>query len=114
MHYTRGPEEQESGRTAVGDVADHSQQKEQIQLNIAESFLDLVSFQMLVFDSRLVASQPLNNNSLLTQRQPFSRDGTVRQEDEHDNPPNEAQSADNDELEFPARQRGFDVSNTEA
>jgi hypothetical protein len=102
------------GRTAVGDVADHSQQKEQIQLNIAKRLLHLISFQMLVFDSRLVASQPLNYNSLLAQRQALSRDWTVRQENEHDNPPNEAQSADNDELELPARQRGFDVSNTEA
>jgi hypothetical protein len=102
------------GRTAVGDVADHSQQKEQVQLDIAKRLFHLISFQMLVLNSRLVASQPLNNNSLLTKRQPFSRDGTVGQEDEHDNPPNEAQSADNDELEFPARQRGFDVSNAEA
>jgi hypothetical protein len=68
---------------------------------------------MLVLNPRLIASQPLNYDSLLPQSQTFSRDRTVRKEDVHDDAPDEAQSADDEKLKLPARQRALDVTDAE-
>jgi hypothetical protein len=51
---------------AIWDVADDTQAKEQVQLDVEESLLDLVSFQMLVLDACLVALKPFHSNSLLS------------------------------------------------
>ena len=100
-------------RTTVGDIANHPQQEEQVQLDIAERFSHLISFQVLVLDPRLVASQPLDHDSLLPQSQALSRDRAVREENVHDNAPDAAQSANDKELELPARQPAIDVPDSE-
>jgi hypothetical protein len=88
--------------TAVGDIADHSEQEEEVQFNVAEGFFDLVDFQMLVLDACLVSSQSLDYDFLLAEGQAFGCDRTVWEVNKHDDSPDEAESADDDELELPA------------
>jgi hypothetical protein len=68
---------------------------------------------VLVLNPRLVASQPLYHDSLLSQSQAFGRDRTVREKYVHDDAPDEAQSADDEKLELPARQGALDVADSE-
>lgn len=99
--------------TSIGDIANHAQNKEQIQLDVAERLLDLVPLELLVLDARLIAPQPLDDDPLLAQAEALGRDGAVRQEDVHDRAPDAAQGADDQELELPARQRALDVADAE-
>lgn len=52
------------GLTTVGDVADDTQQEEEVEFDVAESFFHLVSLEMLVLDSRLVLPKPLDRHAL--------------------------------------------------
>lgn len=69
---------------------------------------------MLVLDARLVASQPLHDDSLLPHTQALGSDGAVGQENVHHGSPDAAQRADDQEFKLPTRKSTVDVTNTEA
>lgn len=95
--------DREGRLAAIGDVADDSQEEEEVQFDVAKRLFHLIALEMLILHARLVLSQPLDSHSLLSRTQSFRRDRTIRQEDSHHNPPDTTQRADDDELILPTR-----------
>lgn len=77
----------------------YTQEKEDVELVVRKCFPDLVWFDMLVFDTRLVFLHSLDGNSALPLGEKRRSNGRVRQQDEHDNSPSRTKRAtDEDRL----------------
>lgn len=62
------------GDTAIGNVADNTENEEHIQLVVFECLKNLVGLEVLVLDTGLVLSNAINSNSALSLAEPLSRD----------------------------------------
>lgn len=99
---------------AVDDTLHHRDEEERVELVIRERLPDLVRLQRLVLHPRLVLAQPLDGHLLLVVREPLGGDRTVGYQEEHDCAPDAAQSAYDQELVLPARERAPDVADAVA
>lgn len=91
----------EVGDATVGNVAHHSQDKEEVELDVEEGLFYLVPLEVLVLDTSLVAAQALDRHAFLFSAETFRRHGRVGKEDKHDNSPGRAQGADDEKLVLP-------------
>jgi hypothetical protein len=104
-HQLGAPEEAESGgcwRVGPQTTSDL----------LCKCFANLIPFQMLVFNTRLIIPQPFDCYPLFSFVETFGGDWTVWKEYHHHYTPHTTESSNDEELEFPGRQACFDVPNS--
>lgn len=75
----------------IGYVADDTQEEEEVELDIRESFQHLVGLQMLILDPRLIRLEAFHSNAPLLVVEKLGCHRRVRHEDTNDDAPGAAE-----------------------
>lgn len=95
----------------VGDVSTEDTKEEEPDLEIHETFLDLVPLESLVLDTSLVALEDGEEKDALVFSKTLGGDGTVGEEEEYNESPSGTEGTNDKEFVLPGGEGALDVAN---